>query len=108
MIISINGMGHIYSHQCSNYNSSIALPDTAVPGSVWHNGHSLQVYNGHGWEEVMGDTVNLATSSVLDAIVVWADRKMSEEARETELQEKFPALKQAKNNYDLIRKMVAE
>ena len=108
MIRTINGSDLIEVQQSSSYNNSVPIPYTAIPGSVWFDGDKLKVYTGSGWEEVRGNNVFINCSPQLKAVVDWAQRKMNEEARENELHQKFPALKQAKENYDLIRKMVAE
>lgn len=107
MINTIYGGGLITVEQSPNYHSSIPVPYSAVPGTVWHDGQKMKVYTGTGWQNV-GDQVHLNASAELHSVVDWARKKMADEARESELQEKFPALKQAKENYDLIRKMVAE
>ena len=108
MISSIVGGGLILTQQSVSYNNGVSMPHSAVPGSVWYDGHLMKVSTGSGWEIIQGDGVHLTTSTRLNDVVSWAEKKMADEAREAELQEKFPALKQAKENYDIIRKMVAE
>ena len=107
MISSIYGGALVTVQESLNYHSSIPVPSNAVPGTVWYDGQRMKVYTGTAWETV-GSHVQLNGSPELQRTVDWARNKMAEEARDAELQEKFPALKQAKNNYDIIRKMVAE
>lgn len=107
MINTIHASGLVMVQQSPKYHGSIPVPPSAVPGTVWHDGQRMKVYTGSSWQDV-GDDVHVFGSIELQNVVFWARKKMSEEEREAELQEKFPALKQAKDNYDLIRKLVAE
>jgi len=108
MINNIRGDDLLNVQRTISYNTTSAIPHSAEPGTVWFDGHQMRVFTGGGWEEIRGETVYLQCDPQLKKVVAWAEKKMADEAREAELQEKFPALKQAKNNYNLIRKMVAE
>ena len=53
-----------------------------------------------------GSSLTLSLSPRVESVIIWAEQKMEEEQRERELCRKYPALQQAKENYDLIKTMV--
>jgi hypothetical protein len=78
--------------------------ERAVIGEVRAiNGH-LQVYNGSRFETI--HTTAWVDSVDLGTIVEWCKQKMEQEQREQALAEQFPAFARAKENYDMIRRLV--
>jgi hypothetical protein len=58
------------------------------------------------WFPLPGADINLTVGPQFQIVLDWAMRKMNEEEKIKKLAEKYPALKQAKENYDLIKAMV--
>ena len=99
MINEIYGDEFVMTSHSSRYSNSTQLPPSAVPGTVWYSDQRLKVYTGYGWEDA-GAPAYITLSHDLKQIINWAKDKMDQERREAELHEKFPALKQAKDNYE--------
>lgn len=84
-----------------------ALPVSATPGSVWCNQEGFHVYTGSSWTKV-DESVSVSLEPRILTIVGWAEKKMREEHQESEMLKKYPALKSAKENYDLIKNLVKD
>jgi hypothetical protein len=78
--------------------------ERAVIGEVRAINGRLQVYTGSVFVPVHAtawvDNIELST------VVEWAKQKMEQELREQALAERFPAFAKAKENYDMIRRLV--
>jgi hypothetical protein len=59
------------------------------------------------WLPISGSQVDIEHSSVLDTVINWALIKMEEERKINELADKYPALKQAKLNYETVKALVS-
>ena len=92
--------------------SSLPYINMSVPsaGMMRYNGNSqsIEVYDGSNWIQLGMESSTIGTSLALDETVVWAQTKMAEEKRIKELCEKFPALQKAKDNFDIVYKLVNE
>lgn len=68
----------------------------------------LEYYDAHvgDWLPLPGCKVELELGHHTAEVVKWAQQKMLEEDKLDELAEKYPALKKAKENYDIIRRIV--
>lgn len=77
-------------------------------GVVRYRQNRFEIYDGFArtWIPHYGESVQLSLDARVNVVLDWAEKKMSEEAREKELLEKHPALQKAKENYDIIRKLV--
>jgi hypothetical protein len=69
------------------------------------NMQQLQVHDGYGWKALTQD-VTLSTNPMLNDTVIWAMKKMQEERDMVTKMEKFPALKKAHDNLELIKHLV--
>jgi hypothetical protein len=78
--------------------------ERGIVGEVRAINGQLQVYNGSHFIPIhtsaFVDTIELGT------VVEWAKQKMEQELRETALAERFPAFARAKENYDIIKRLV--
>jgi hypothetical protein len=60
------------------------------------------------WFPVTGSQIDIEHSSILDTVINWALVKMEEERKINELADKYPALKQAKLNYETVKALVKD
>lgn len=76
-------------------------------GAVQWNGNTkkFQVSNGGGWTDIDNNIVFQIDGSLME-IIKWAERKMKEEVRIAQLVDKYPALKDAKEKYEIIYNLV--
>lgn len=100
----------------SFYNNSTSANNTLV-GQVRYNGSSqtMEVYDGMTWLTMSTayPTVDLAPH--VQAVVVWAQAKMAEEARLTALAKRHPSVKdaldalhRAQEQLDIVAALVTE
>jgi len=78
--------------------------ERGVEGEVRAINGQLKVFNGSMWEQVHNDA--WVDSIDLGTVVEWAKQKMEQELREQALAEQFPAFAKAKENYELIKRLV--
>ena len=76
-------------------------------GALQWNGSTkkIQVSSGSSWYDI-DNTVQYNVTVEFEAIIAWAKKKMEDERRITELADKYPALKDAKEKYDIIYGLV--
>ena len=78
--------------------------ERGIEGEVRVVNGQLQVYNGSMFETI--HTTAWIDDIELKTVVEWAKQKMEQELREQEMAEQFPAFAKAKENYDMIRRLV--
>lgn len=76
----------------------------AVEGEVRAINGQLQVYDGSAFVPV--HATSWVDSIELGTVVEWAKQKMEHELREEEMARQFPAFAKAKENYEMIRRLV--
>jgi hypothetical protein len=83
-------------------------PNDTLNGLVRYKHSNFEIYDGYNkqWVTYFGQTVNITLDPRVQNVLSWVEQKMADEAREKELLEKHPALQKAKENYDIIRKLV--
>ena len=76
-------------------------------GMMRYNGNNncTEVYDGNCWMQLTHH-YSIQTSNDLNEIVVWAKKKMAEEATLKILCEKFPSLQKALDNFEMIKALV--
>ena len=91
-------------------NTRMILPyvsTTHTPGELGEvrviNG-DLMVYNG-SWVRIYVHTETF-TDYETNELLTWVKNKIAQEKKENELAKQFPALARAKENYDMIRRLV--
>jgi hypothetical protein len=87
-------------HVPHTYNSG----ERGIEGEVRAINGQLQVYNGSVWQTITATT--LMNDAGLEELVEWARKKMAQELEDQQLAEQFPAFAKAKENYDMIRRLV--
>lgn len=76
-----------------------------LEGDLRINNGQLEVFAGGCW--MMIDTsVNVAMTPDAQQALEWAKKKMQQEKEEEELCKKYPALKTAKDKYEMIKALV--
>ena len=68
----------------------------------------LEVYDGQMWIELNTSHASVGLTPDAEHAIDWARKKMDEERRIDELCEKFPGLKKAKDNYELMLNLVKD
>ena len=58
------------------------------------------------WLPLPGSNVNVELSPHVESVLQWAFKKMEEEEKLKQLAEKYPALKAAKENYDIVKALI--
>jgi len=81
-------------------------PYTQSAGMVRYSGQRFEVYDGYGWITI-SPSYNIDLTSDVYETIMWARQKIAEEKKLAEAMEKFPALKTAFDNYELIKRLVA-
>lgn len=77
-------------------------------GSVRTRGGGLEYYDAkyNSWLPLPGCEARIEISHHVQTILEWAYTKMQEEDKLNALVEKYPTLKQAKENYDIVKALV--
>lgn len=108
MKINANGMDGVTVSIMSGHGPYVPLPVSATPGTVWFHNDSFHVYTGSNWQALITPSLQIGLDFPTYEAILWAKRKMAEEAIEAALLEKYPALKSAKENYNLIKNLVKD
>jgi ubiquinone/menaquinone biosynthesis C-methylase UbiE len=84
-------------------------PQQQLDGMVRVSMDGLEYYKNDidSWLPISGSQVDIEHSSVLDTVINWALIKMEEERKINDLADKYPALKQAKLNYETVKALVS-
>jgi hypothetical protein len=86
------------------------VPDNSVPmdGAVRTNKGGLEYYDSSikDWLPLPGTEVRLELGPIARTVLDWAHEKMIEEQKLEELVKKYPSLKAAKENYEIVKAMV--
>jgi hypothetical protein len=77
-------------------------------GSVRTRGGGLEYYDAkyNAWLPLPGCESKIEISPHVQIVLEWAYKKMAEEEKLKVLTEKYPSLKQAKENYDIVKALV--
>ena len=89
----------------TSYNfNSINIDPLPECGQMRYKHGRVEYNSGTAWYELQGDAaVDLSFEAV--QILEWAKQKMIEEMNEKTILEKYPALLNAKNTYDMIKQI---
>lgn len=110
MITSINASNGFIITSSFGSSGPYLSDNTNDPshGLVRYRQNRFEIYDGFAksWIPHYGESIQLGLDARVNFVLDWAEKKMAEETREKELLEKHPALQKAKENYDIIRKLV--
>lgn len=85
----------------ADYNNS-----RAIDGDVRYNNSNFEVYSNGCWMMMGEDCTDVQFSPRWKSVLEWAEKAMEAETEEKELLEKSPALRKAKENYDMIKALI--
>ena len=95
----------MYSFDCSPCFTVSTNSGREVDGDLRLNYNTLEVYCGGCWTAV-DTSIDVQLTPESQEILKWARQKMKEEQRLDELCERYPALKTAKDKYEVIKAIV--
>jgi hypothetical protein len=77
-------------------------------GAVRYRESNFEIYDSFNktWITYFGETANITLEPRIHILLEWVEQKMQEEHRERKLLETYPALKTAKDNYELIKALI--
>lgn len=85
------------------------------PGAVgagmvrWNsNMNCMEVSDGNSWKLLTAGSASIGLSGEAEMLLDWAREKRAEEQQMQEMMDKYPALKKARDNYDLIWNLVKD
>jgi hypothetical protein len=107
-IQNVSGGTGVYASVSPGYSSY--HPDNTKPqdGFVRNSNGKFEYYNATNnfWMPMDGDNLYISIDPDIIGVMEWAKEKMAEEVRIKELAGKYPALKKAKENYDMVKALV--
>lgn len=74
-------------------------------GSLRIENGILEAYTGYSWVPADTSYTTVSLTPMTTRILEWAEQKMQEEILEKTLHEKYPALKSAKGQYEMIKQI---
>jgi hypothetical protein len=90
--------------------STYISPGAVGAGMLRYNSNSqnIEINDGNSWQ-VMGSTfANVELTPEAESLLDWARQKRIEEQSMQDMMDKYPALKKARDNYDLIWNIVKD
>ena len=85
------------------------------PGAVgagmvrWNpNMNCMEVSDGNSWKTLSAGQVSVGLTGEAESLLDWARQKRDEEQQMQAMMDKYPALKKARDNYDLIWNLVKD
>lgn len=98
---------NVYS---SYYNSTYYVSNSQNPmdGHLRIKNNKIEYFDTgcNSWIEYVPPEFSISLGGTLEMVVDWALRKMKEEQDNDELENKHPALKKAKENYNFLKEMI--
>ena len=98
LIVSTHSATPYYNPDSSNLHDGIVR--TCLGGLEYYDAKS------GCWHPLTGSVTNIDLHTSVNVVLNWAMNKMAEEEKLKSLAEKYPAFKQAKENYDIIKALV--
>lgn len=96
-------------------NGGTSSPLYISPGAVGAgmmrynpNTSNIEISDGNSWREMGSSYTSVGLTSEAESLLDWAQQKRSEEQQMQSMIEKYPALKKARDNYDLIWNIVKD
>lgn len=78
-----------------------------VVGDIRFSSGNLEYWNGSCWT-ILNQTATIYVNPDTEALLEWVKEKRDEELRERDLLAKSPALRKAKENYDIIKALIED
>ena len=90
-------------------SSRFKYPESPYVGQIVYD-FSMQeiyVYNGDVWSRMEGHS-NIGVSSAMESLMLWASKKMHEEENLEVLCNKYPALAEAREQFEAMKTLVGK
>ena len=91
----------------SYYISFPADSEPAFVGAIRYHYGNLETFDGGRWLAIQTHTAHIDLPPDIKAVIDWAANKMNEEKKLNQLCKDNPALAKARDNYEVIKKLVA-
>lgn len=110
MIKGITGTGKYVRVTGGTPSNPYISPGSVGAGMMRYNSNMncIEVNDGNSWKDMGGNYANVELTHEAESLLDWARKKRDEEMVMVLLIEKYPALKKAKDNYDLIWNIVKD
>jgi hypothetical protein len=110
MIKNLTSYDPNYISVTGNYASPYISPGSSGAGMMrWNsNTNTIEVNDGAVWREVPSGEGSVMLGPKAKEIFEWAESKMEEERKLEEMMEQFPALRKAKDNFDIVLNLVKD
>jgi hypothetical protein len=104
-VIGTHGIVTYNTHPGTHYYPNDSIPND---GALRTYAGNIQFYDAvsHCWMLLVGDQATVEISADVQVVMDWVRDKMVEDVRIKDLTEKYPALKKAKENFDVIKALV--
>lgn len=83
-------------------------PNNPIQGMIRINGTNIEAFDGSVWIAVNTSCASIELSDETEALLDWAREKRTEEQRLQDMMDKYPALKKAKDNFDILLNLVKD
>lgn len=88
-----------------NYNSG--QNGLGIGNVRWNSVVScLEVWDGYIWQQIYGPEFQISLTGRTEHIIEWAEKKMQQEKNIEEFAKKYPALKDAKDKFDILYTLI--
>jgi hypothetical protein len=104
LIKNLNSYDPDYIGVTGSYASPYISPGSAGAGMIrWNsNMNQMEVNDGNSWQVIPSGEGSVMLGPRAKEIFKWAEDKMAEEAKLKAMMEQYPALKKAKDNFDML------
>jgi hypothetical protein len=110
MIKGINSSGRYITVTGGSNSGPYISPGAAAAGMLrWNpNLNQMEVNDGNSWISMNMGYPTIEMTPEAESLLDWARQRRAEEAKMQDMIEKYPALKKAKENYDLIWNLIKD
>jgi len=106
-----NNSKHIIASGDGSSYPTVAPPVTSCnhfhQGDVRFVNGAYEVWNGSGWQRIIGHCGTIGLTANADLAISWAIQKMQEEKELDALCKEFPALDKARRNFETVKHFVS-
>lgn len=109
MIKGLIGSGSVVVSSGNTYVPYVPInPNNPMQGMIRINGSDMQVFDGSNWIVMNISYASVELTGETELLLNWARRKRDDEEKLQEMMDKYPALKKAKDNFDILLNLVKD
>ena len=98
---------YVVTHDNSNRNINVNFTDVqGTVGEMRYSNGKIFAYNGSYWEPIHGSSATVHMDPMYDEIKTWYFIEIEKQRRMAKLCETYPALKNAKENFDIVYALI--